>query len=43
MSKLRDIAYQIDPALWVRQVMGVEPQTWQEQFVRARRGPPSSS
>jgi hypothetical protein len=28
MSKLRDVAYQIDPALWVRQVLGVEPATW---------------
>ena len=25
MSKLRDIAYRIDPALWVREVLGVEP------------------
>ena len=34
MSKLRDVAYQIDPALWVRQVLGVEPAAWQEQFLR---------
>jgi hypothetical protein len=38
MSQLRDIAYQIDPALWVRQVMGVEPALWQEQFLRAPKG-----
>jgi Terminase large subunit, T4likevirus-type, N-terminal len=38
MSKLRDIAYQIDPALWVSQVLGVEPAPWQEQFLRAPKG-----
>ena len=38
MSKLREIAYQIDPALWVRQVLGIEPAAWQEQFLRAPQG-----
>lgn len=38
MSKLRDIAYEIDPALWVRRVLGVEPTAWQEQFMRAPHG-----
>jgi hypothetical protein len=38
MSKLRDAAYQIDPALWVRHVLGVEPAPWQEQFLRAPQG-----
>src|SRR5271170_5194131 len=38
MSELRDIAYQIDPALWVRKVLGVEPAPWQAQFLRAPRG-----
>jgi len=38
MSKLRDIAYQIDPVLWVRQVLGVEPTAWQMEFLRAPRG-----
>ena len=38
MSTLREIAYQIDPALWVRQVLGVEPQTWQQQFLLAPKG-----
>jgi Terminase large subunit, T4likevirus-type, N-terminal len=38
MSKLRDVAYQVDPALWVRQVLGVEPAPWQEQFLRSPRG-----
>ena len=34
----RDLAYQIDPALWVSEALGVEPQPWQEQFLRAPRG-----
>ena len=38
MSNLREVAYRIDPALWVRNVLGVAPTTWQEQFLRARRG-----
>ena len=38
MNKLREIAYRIDPALWVRQVFGVEPTAWQEQFLRSPRG-----
>jgi hypothetical protein len=38
MSKLRDIAYQIDPVLWVRQVLDVEPTAWQMKFLRAPRG-----
>ena len=31
-------AYQIDPALWVREVLGVIPTAWQEIFLRAQRG-----
>jgi hypothetical protein len=38
MSELRDMAYRIDPALWVRHVLGVEPTPWQQQFQRAPRG-----
>jgi hypothetical protein len=38
MSNLRETAYRIDPALWVRNVLGVEPTAWQEQFLRAPRG-----
>src|ERR1700745_3916381 len=38
MSKLPEIAYQLDPALWVREVLGIVPQPWQEQFLRAPRG-----
>ena len=32
MSKLRDVAYQIDPALWVRQVLGVDPTLGKSSF-----------
>jgi hypothetical protein len=38
MNNLREAAYRIDPALWVRQVIGVEPTGWQEHFLRAPRG-----
>jgi hypothetical protein len=38
MSALRDIAYRIDPVLWVREVLGVEPAPWQMQFLRAPQG-----
>src|SRR5499433_2462072 len=38
MSNLREVAYRLDPALWVRKVLGVEPTEWQEKFLRAPRG-----
>jgi Terminase large subunit, T4likevirus-type, N-terminal len=38
MSQVKDLAYAIDPALWVRKVLGVEPAPWQAQFLRAPRG-----
>src|SRR5499427_10398581 len=38
MNNLREVAYRIDPALWVRQILGVEPTKWQEDFLRAPRG-----
>jgi hypothetical protein len=38
MSPQRELAYRIDPALWVREALGDEPQTWQEQFLRAPKG-----
>ena len=34
----RDLAYQIDPALWVREVLEVTPAPWQEQFLQAPHG-----
>src|SRR5215475_4529816 len=38
MNNLREVAYRIDPALWVREVLGVAPTKWQEDFLRAPRG-----
>jgi Terminase large subunit, T4likevirus-type, N-terminal len=38
MSKLRELAYRIDPVLWVAEVLGVEPAAWQAEFLRAPRG-----
>lgn len=38
MSIHRDIAYRLDPALWIRAALGVTPMGWQEAFVRAPRG-----
>jgi Terminase large subunit, T4likevirus-type, N-terminal len=38
MSVYQDIAYRLDPVPWVRQVLGVTPTAWQEQFLRAPRG-----
>jgi hypothetical protein len=38
MSKIRELAYAIDPALWVQSQLGVTPAEWQAQFLRAPRG-----
>ena len=38
MNNLREIAYQLDPALWVHEVLGTEPAPWQAEFLRAPRG-----
>ena len=38
MNNLREAAYRIDPALWVREVLGVTPTAWQEIFLRSPRG-----
>ncbi len=37
MSNLRETAYRIDRALWVRNVVGVKPAAWQEEFLRLLR------
>ncbi|HEX9071509.1 MAG TPA: terminase family protein [Pseudolabrys sp.] len=34
----REIAFRIDPVLWVREILGVTPASWQETFLRAPRG-----
>jgi len=38
MSIYRGIAYRLDPVPWVRDVLGITPTAWQEQFLRAPRG-----
>jgi hypothetical protein len=38
MRNLREVAYRVDPVLWVRDILGVEPTQWQEDFLRAPRG-----
>jgi hypothetical protein len=38
MSPQRELAYRLDPALWVRGVVGITPTPWQETFLRAPRG-----
>ena len=37
-STLREIAYRLDPALWVREQLKLNPAPWQETFLRAPRG-----
>jgi hypothetical protein len=37
MSNLREFAYRIDAALQVRNILGVEPTKWHEDFLRAPR------
>ncbi len=38
MNSLREIAYRIDPALWVSEVLGLEPAAWQAEYLRAPLG-----
>ena len=38
MSSARDLAYRLDPVLWVRDILGETPAPWQETFLRAPRG-----
>jgi hypothetical protein len=38
MTAEREIAHRLDPALWLREQLGVTPMPWQEQFLRAQRG-----
>jgi hypothetical protein len=34
----REVAYRIDPVLWVRDVLGMTPTAWQETFLRSPLG-----
>ena len=38
MNKLREIAYRVDPVLWVREALGIDAYPWQQTFLRAPRG-----
>ena len=38
MNIQREIAYRLDPVLWVREVLGMAPTPWQEEFLRAPQG-----
>ena len=38
MTNLHEIAYRVDPALWVREVLGINAYEWQQTFLRAPRG-----
>jgi hypothetical protein len=38
MSNLREIAYRVDPVLWVRDTLQMTPTPWQETFLRAPCG-----
>ena len=38
MSKLREIAYRVDPVLWVCEELGIDAYPWQQTFLRAPRG-----
>src|SRR5262245_38984732 len=38
MNVHREVAYRLDPVLWVRDVLGLTPTAWQESFLRAQRG-----
>jgi hypothetical protein len=37
-SHLRELAYRVDPVVWVREIVGIAPTSWQEEFLRAPRG-----
>ena len=42
MNSLRELAYRIDPVLWVRKVLGEEPAPWQQELpARAAAAPRS--
>ena len=38
MNPYRETAYRLDSARWVRDVLGMSPTAWQEQFLRTPRG-----
>src|SRR2546421_332646 len=38
MNELHELAYRIDPALWGRKMLGMDPAPWEQQFLRAPLG-----
>jgi hypothetical protein len=38
MNNAREIAYRLDPVLWVRQILNMTPSAWQETFLRSPNG-----
>ena len=38
MKTEHEIAYRLDPTLWAKDVLGISPRMWQEQFLRVSRG-----
>jgi hypothetical protein len=38
MSTSHELGYMLDPALWVRKVLAIDPAPWQDDFLRAKRG-----
>jgi Terminase large subunit, T4likevirus-type, N-terminal len=38
MNNVREIAYRVDPVLWVREVLGAEPAPWQDELLLVPRG-----
>jgi len=38
MTNLREIAYRVDPVLWVQETLAVTPTPWQQTFLRSPRG-----
>ena len=38
MNNVREIAYRVDPVLWVREILNMTPTAWQETFLRSPLG-----
>ena len=38
MNPVREIAYRLDPVLWMREVLDIVPHRWQEEFLRSPQG-----
>jgi hypothetical protein len=38
MNIHREVAYRVDPAAWMREVLEITPHAWQEKFLRSQRG-----